>query len=169
MIPIALAKHLPAAVFTAADISPKAIAIAKQNAEAHNVAERITFLHGDLFQPLASVAAPTPFHIITANPPYIPTAEIQRLPSTIREHEPRLALDGGPDGLAFHRRIIADAKGVGGGSAYLHPGGLLMLEMQFDQGPALQAAFAAAGSFANVRAIRDAAGHPRCVVGMFSS
>ena len=77
---------------------------------------------------------------------------------TIREHEPRLALDGGLDGLAFHRRIIAEAK------THLHPGGLLILEMQFDQGPAIQGLLAAAGHFANIRVIRDAGGHPRCVV-----
>jgi methylase of polypeptide subunit release factors len=60
--------------------------------------------------------------------------------------------------LAFHRRIITGAK------HHLRPGGMLILEMQFDQGPALHAALAAAGGFANLRTIRDATGHPRCVV-----
>jgi release factor glutamine methyltransferase len=160
IIPIALAKSLPAAVFTAADISGKALAVARANAEAHKVLERITFLEGDLFKPLESMPAPTMYHVITANPPYIPTAGIANLPPTVRDHEPRLALDGGGDGLAFHRRIIAGAK------PFLHAGGLLVMEMQFDQGPALLGLLAAYSHYENVRIIRDATGHPRCVAAM---
>jgi release factor glutamine methyltransferase len=157
IIPIALARRLAQATFTATDISDKALAVAKGNAELHGVQERITFLQGDLFQPLDSMAAPVLYHAITANPPYIPTAEVANLPATVRDHEPRLALDGGGDGLNFHRQIVAGVK------RYLQPRGLVILEMQFDQGPALQGLFAAAGGFQNVRVIRDAAGHPRCV------
>jgi release factor glutamine methyltransferase len=157
IIPVTLAKQLAGATLTASDISPKALAIAKQNAEFHKVADRITFLAGDLLAPLESVPAPTLFHIITANPPYIPTADIETLQPSIKNHEPRLALDGGADGLEFHRRILTGAK------KFLHPGGLLIMEMQHDQGPALHAAFAAAGYLENIRTIRDAAGHPRCL------
>jgi release factor glutamine methyltransferase len=159
-VAVALAKRLPTATITATDVSAKALAVAKMNAQTHKVAERMTLLEGDLFEPLDTMPAPTLFHVITANPPYIPTAEIANLPPTVRDHEPRLALDGGPDGLAFHRRILEGAK------RHLHPGGLLIMEMQFDQGPALQAAYVAAG-LTNVRVIRDATGHPRCVVGTF--
>jgi release factor glutamine methyltransferase len=158
IVPIALAKNLPTAVFTATDISGNALAVARANAETHKVEARIIFLEGDMFAPLASMAAPTLYHVITANPPYIPTAEVANLPATVRDHEPRLALDGGGDGLAFHRRIVAGAK------TFLHPGGLLVMEMQFDQDPALQALLASAAQFQNVRVIRDAAGHSRCVV-----
>src|SRR6185312_785568 len=105
-ITIALAKRLPTAVFTATDISPKALAVARGNAETHKVADRITFLEGDLFAPLAKEPAPTLFHVIAANPPYIPSGEIANLPVTVRDHEPRLALVGGIDGLTFHRRIM---------------------------------------------------------------
>jgi release factor glutamine methyltransferase len=159
IIPIALAKRLPTATFTATDISAKALEVAKKNAETHGVGNRITFLEGDLFEPLAAETAPSLFHVITANPPYIPTAEVQNLPPTVRDHEPRLALDGGADGLDFHRRILQGAK------QFLHPSGLLVMEMQFDQGPALQAVYAAAGYLQNTKIIRDAAGHPRCMVG----
>ncbi len=162
-VAVALAKQLATASVVATDISPQALAVARGNVEQHKLTERITLLEGDLYEPLARVAAPTLFHVIAANPPYIPTAEIERLPPTVRDHEPRLALDGGPDGLAFHRRILAGARQL------LHPAGLLIMEMQFDQGPALHAALAAAGCFANVRTIRDAAGHPRCVVGTLAS
>jgi len=156
-IAVTLAKQLSTATLTATDISSKALAVARQNAETHKVQDRITFLEGDLFAPLESAPAPTLFHIIAANPPYIPTAAVNALPPGIKNHEPRLALDGGPDGLDFHRRILADAK------KFLHTGGLLILEMQHDQSDALHAAFAEAGYFANIKTIRDAAGHPRCV------
>ena len=158
-IPIALAKRLPTAALTATDLSEKALAVAKENATTHIVAERITFLQGDLFAPLESQQAPTLFHVITANPPYIPTAEVAKLPPGIREHEPRMALDGGLDGMDFHRRIVAE------GRRFLQPGGLLILEMQFDQGDALKGVFAASGYLGNIRMVRDAGAHPRCVVG----
>lgn len=157
-VPIALTKQLATANLTATDISAKALAVAKGNAELHKVVERIAFLEGDLFAALEKMAAPTLFHVITANPPYIPTADVANLPPGIRDHEPRLALDGGLDGMAFHRRIIAEAR------KYLQPGGLLVLEMQFDQGPGISGLLTATGQFGNVRIIRDAAGHPRCVV-----
>jgi len=158
-IAISLAKRLPTAMVTATDISAKALAVARGNAEMHKGVDRVTLLEGDLFEPLDSMPAPTLFHVIAANPPYIPTAEIAGLPATVRDHEPRLALDGGTDGMAFHRRILDGAKG------HLHPGGLLIMEMQFDQGPGLQAAYVAAG-MSNVRVVRDATGHTRCVVGV---
>jgi release factor glutamine methyltransferase len=158
-IPVALAKRLPTAALTATDLSEKALAVAKENAETHKVADRITFLQGDLFEPLEKEAAPALFHVITANPPYIPTAEVANLPPGIRDHEPRMALDGGMDGMDFHRRIVAGAK------RFLHPGGLLIMEMQFDQGDALKGVLAASGYLGNIRIVRDAAAHPRCVVG----
>ncbi len=135
--------------------------MARQNVELHQVGGRVTILEGELYEPLARERAPSLFHVITANPPYIPTAEIPNLPPAIRDHVPRLALDGGADGLALHRRILADAR------RYLHPGGLLVMEMQFDQAEPLKAAIAAVGrggGYGNTRVIRDAAGHPRCVV-----
>jgi release factor glutamine methyltransferase len=159
-IAISLAKRLPTAAVTATDLSPKALAIAQKNAAHLQVADRITFYEGDLFAPLETEPAPTLFHVIAANPPYIPTAAIAALPAGIRDHEPRMALDGGSDGMDFHRRIVAEAK------RFLRPEGLLILEMQFDQGPALQALFAATDYLAPPRIIRDAAGHPRCVVAL---
>ncbi|MCL2647800.1 MAG: peptide chain release factor N(5)-glutamine methyltransferase [Phycisphaerales bacterium] len=164
IIAVSLAKQLPAATLTATDISPQALAVAKQNADIHKVRDRITFLEGDLFAPLESAPAPTLFHIIVANPPYIPTAQVNDLPTGIKHHEPRLALDGGPDGLDLHRRILATVGGRGGGAKnFLHAGGLLILEMQHDQGSALHAAFAAAGYLTHIKTIRDAASHPRCL------
>lgn len=157
-IAIALAKGLATAVVTATDVSPKALEVARENAESAGVAGRVSFVEGDLMAPLEKDPAPTLYHVIASNPPYIPTGALAGLPPTVRDHEPRLALDGGQDGTAFHRRIIAEAP------AHLHAGGLLIMEMQLDQGPALTAALKEAGKYDNVRVIRDAAGNPRCVV-----
>jgi release factor glutamine methyltransferase len=158
-IAVTLAKRLATAAVTATDLSAKALAVAKENAVLHGVAERVSFFEGDLFAPLEGEAAPTLFHVIAANPPYIPTADVAGLPAGVRDHEPRMALDGGRDGLEFHRRIVEGAK------RFLRPEGLLIQEMQFDQGAALQGIYAAGGYLENVRVVRDAAGHPRCVVG----
>ncbi len=131
-IAVTLAKRLPTASLTATDISPKALTVAKENAALHQVSDRVSFLEGDLFAPLEHVPAPVLYHVVAANPPYIPTADVAALPPNVRDYEPRLALDGGLDGLDFHRRIVAEAK------RFLKPAGLLILEMQFDQGAALQ-------------------------------
>ena len=101
-IAVSLAKYLPHAQLVATDISPEALEVAKINAQIHMVAERITFLVGDLFEPLGE----TKFHIITANPPYISSLEMEELPEDVKK-EPKLALWGGEDGLDFYRKITA--------------------------------------------------------------
>jgi release factor glutamine methyltransferase len=158
-IAIALAKHLPTAVVTATDVSEKALAVARGNAEAQGVNGRVEFFKGDLFGAIEGMPGPRMFHVIASNPPYIPTAGVAELPVGIREHEPRLALDGGADGMDFHRRIVDQARG------FLEPGGILIMEMQHDQGPALKSLLEEAGWLENVRVIKDAAVQPRCVVG----
>ena len=159
-IAIALAKNLPTSQVVAADVSAAAVAVAKENAAAVGVAERMTFLQGDLVEPVRGLNPPRRFQVIVANPPYIPTGQIANLEPTVRDHEPRLALDGGPDGLAVHRRIVAESR------EFLEPGGLLALEIQFDQGVEAQAVPLAAGGYLeNIRQVRDAAGQARCVMG----
>ena len=157
-IAIVLAKHLPTATIVATDLSEKALEVARKNAAEHQVADRITFLQGDLYAALARETVPALFHVIASNPPYIPTADIANIAAQVRDHEPRGALDGGLDGLDFHRRIVEGAPGL------LQAEGILIQEMQFDQGPGLSAAFSVSGRLTGVRTIRDAAGHPRCVV-----
>ncbi|HVS70022.1 MAG TPA: peptide chain release factor N(5)-glutamine methyltransferase [Phycisphaerae bacterium] len=162
-IAIALAKHLPSAAVVATDLSAKALEVAQQNAQAHGVGgpapARVTFFQGDLYGAIEHMPAPALFHVIASNPPYIPSADVDRLPPGIREHEPRLALDGGSDGLEFHRRIVAGARN------HLHPGGLLIMEMQVNQGPALIELLEGTRWLEKVRVIKDAAKLPRCVVG----
>jgi release factor glutamine methyltransferase len=116
---IALAAKCPAAQIDALDLSPDALVLAKENAARHGVAERVRFLQSDGFTALSPDSG---FDLIVSNPPYIPTAEIDTLEPEVRDYDPRQALDGGPDGLDFYRRLAAEA------GPFLKPGGKLMLE-----------------------------------------
>ena len=127
-VAISLAMHLPTARVYALDASAPALAVAAENCQRHGVAGRVRLLQGDL---LASL--PEPVHIIVANLPYVPRPELEALPPEIRLHEPRGALDGGEDGLAAIRRLLAQAP------AHLWPGGAILLEIGQGQGPAVAA------------------------------
>ncbi len=105
-IAIALARHHPAAVLTASDVSGEALQVARGNAEKHGVASRIRFLHGDLLGPTAGES----FDLIVSNPPYIAAADVPNLPIGVRQYEPHLALNGGPGGFAVFDRLIAQAR-----------------------------------------------------------
>lgn len=147
---IAAAKWHPGATFVATDLSAEAIAVAEANAREHGVADRIEFRTGDLLEP----AAGETFDAIVSNPPYIPSADVEGLEPDVRDHEPRLALDGGPDGLSVTRRLLESARGA------LRPGGTLVLEIGHDQEEAARALFA--GSDWDLAAtVRDLGGRPR--------
>ena len=124
---IVAAKETGAEV-VATDVSAAALEVARDNAYA--LGAEITFLEGDLFAEAEGV-----FDLIVANPPYIPSAELSALASEVRDYEPRLALDGGEDGLDFYRRIAAEYDG------YLAEGGALMLEVGAGQAEAVSAMF----------------------------
>ncbi len=129
---IAIAAKCPPAQIFATDISADALALAKENAARNKLAERIQFLQGDGF---AALSAGTQFDLIVSNPPYIPSAEIETLEPEVRDFDPRLALDGGADGLFFYRRLAPEAK------AFLKPGGKIMLEFGDGQAEAVKAIF----------------------------
>ena len=133
-IAIALAAKCPPANVVATDISTGALSLARQNAAANGVAERIEFLAGDGFAALPN-AATRAFDLIASNPPYIPSAEIATLDPEVRDFDPRLALDGGDDGLVFYRRFAA------GAAEYLRPAGKIMLEFGDGQADALKNIF----------------------------
>ena len=152
-VAIAFAKERPTWRVTAVDISPDAATVARENVRRAGVAHHLAVLEGDLF---AAVPAGAQFELITANPPYIPSADIAGLDADVRDFEPRLALDGGADGLQITRRLI------GGAMAYLSPGGLLALEGGFDQAPAV-AALLEQGGFADITRSKDLAGVERVV------
>jgi release factor glutamine methyltransferase len=151
---ITLAVHCPTAQLTAVDVSPAALEVARQNAARHRVDTRIEFLAGDAFAALPKDAR---FDLIISNPPYIPSARIAGLEPEVRDHDPRLALDGGTDGLDFYRLIARKA------AAFLRPHGRLMLEFGDGQEAALQTLLT--GEKWIVEAIKaDYNGRPRILV-----
>lgn len=126
-IAIALAVHLPHARLYAVDTSAPALEVARRNAQRYNAAERILFLHGDLTEPL-----PRPVHLITANLAYIPSQRFAHLQPEVARWEPRMALNGGPQGTALQLRLLAQTP------ATLARPGLLLLEMDPEQAPLLE-------------------------------
>jgi release factor glutamine methyltransferase len=151
-IAITLAAKCPGVKITALDVSAEALALAKQNATANKVAERIEFLQGDGFAALTAVGRAsrlspsesrletgvTPvlrFDLIISNPPYILSAEIATLQPEVRDFDPRAALDGGTDGLVFYRKLAAEAK------PFLKPGGKIMLEFGDGQADVIKTIF----------------------------
>ena len=142
---------------TATDLSEEALKMAERNAKAHQ--KEIIFRQGDLFTALPQSEAGT-FDIITSNPPYIPTAVIATLEPEVREHEPMMALDGTEDGLKFYRQI---AKKAG---TWLKPGGVIYLEIGYDQGEAVSGLLREAG-FDKVRVVKDLPGKDRVVCGIW--
>ena len=149
VIAIALARELPAARVVATEVSAEAAALARRNAERNGVADRVEVRLGDLFAPVAGER----FDLVTANPPYIATAVLATLSAEVRR-EPRVALDGGADGLAFYDRICAAARD------HLLPGGALVLEHGFDQADAVRARLADAG-FDQITLVHDLGKNPR--------
>jgi release factor glutamine methyltransferase len=148
---VSLALARPGARVSAVDCSAQALAVARANAAA--LGARVELLEGDLFAPLPPGAR---FDLIVSNPPYLPSGELAGLQREVRR-EPALALDGGPDGLAVLRRIVAGAP------RWLAPGGTLVLEMHESHLTALPALCLAAG-FPAAEARRDLAGLPRLTV-----
>jgi release factor glutamine methyltransferase len=131
-LPITIAAKCSRVTFDTVDISAAASAVAKRNAEKHQVSSRMRFLEGDLFQPLSKGQK---YHLIVSNPPYIEAAGIETLEPEVKDFDPRLALDGGADGLEFYRRLATE------GAAWLVTGGRLMAEFGEGQGPAIQKIF----------------------------
>lgn len=135
-ISIAIVAHASRSRGVAVDISSDALAVARQNLSAHDFANRVELREGGL---LTTLQPAERFDVIVSNPPYIPTAEIELLEPEVRDHDPRLALDGGPDGLGFYRALAQ------GAAAHLQAGGRILLEFGDGQGPALRELFVAQG------------------------
>jgi release factor glutamine methyltransferase len=151
-IAVAAAVHLPSARVTAIDLSAGALAVARENAEMHNVADRIRFLHGDLFGPLNNGEQ---FELIASNPPYVRADEIDSLPPDVRLHEPLSALAAGPEGLDVIARLSADAP------PFLVPGGRLLMEISPRQSAAVTRMLQSHGAYEDVRGVKDLSGGVR--------
>ncbi|KKB83852.1 hypothetical protein VW29_13050 [Devosia limi DSM 17137] len=152
-IPIAILANEPDVSALAVDLSGEALVAARENAVRNGVAERLQLLEGSWFEPLVEGER---FDLIVSNPPYIESAVIETLAPEVRVHDPRLALDGGPDGLAPYRSIAAEA------GRWLKPGGQLMVEIGHDQGASVSKVLAAAG-LAGITVHCDLAGLDRVV------
>jgi release factor glutamine methyltransferase len=138
----------------AIDISEEALAVAHKNAAQHGVADRIDFRPGDRLEPVRSEG---PFDAIVSNPPYIRAAQIDELEPGVRDYEPRLALDGGPDGLDMVGGLIEQSVGL------LKPGGHLFLEIGTDQEKPVRDLIAAQTALQLAPTIHDHAQHPRVI------
>lgn len=150
---VTLAVQHPHAEVWALDVSPVALEVARANALRHSVGDRLRFVEGEGLGALPDDLA---FDLIVANPPYIPSVDIADLQPEVRDHEPRLALDGGHDGLRFIRELA-------GGLDRMKPGGRLMLEFADGQEDAAGAVFTQGGWGVNAIA-PDLSGTPRILV-----
>ena len=151
---IAVVHQHKGARFQAIDRSEASLELARRNARRHGVADRVEFLEGNLFEPIPAGAR---VDCILSNPPYIPTAEIPKLPVGVRDYEPHVALDGGPTGLEVVGQIIAQASG------HLKPGGQLILEIGAPQETVVRKLIEDTARFDLLPTIHDYAGHPRVI------
>lgn len=151
---ISLALAHPEGDYVAVEASAEALELAGENAKAMGVEENIQFRRGDLLTGIPSRS----FDLIVSNPPYVSTDEMERLPPHIRRHEPRLALDGGPDGMSVISKLIPQAF------SGLKPGGWLFMEIGEDQGERVRNRMKKNG-FEKIGIRKDWAGHDRIACG----
>jgi len=156
-IAVALAREVKNLFLIATDISRDALTVAKENAQSAGVLDRIKFVTGDLFSPFDPKKGRATFDLILSNPPYIVRRKIHTLAEEVKDYEPRIALDGGEDGLAFYRRIIPEA------SFYLREGGWLLLEVALGQSGDVSAMIKKEGNFLEPQCIPDLSGIGRVV------
>ena len=152
-IGLTLALERPQVRLFALDASPSALACTKANVEALGLKDRVAVMRSDL---LSAVPADRPIDVVVSNPPYIPSKDIEGLEPEVRDHEPRVALDGGPDGLDFYRRLVPVAAERARKA--------VLVEVGFDQAIPVMAMFRDAG-LKLVRTRADLAGVERVVVG----
>ncbi len=157
-IAVAMAKSLLDCRIYATDISTAAIDVARENAEAHGVTERIEFLEGDLYSPLEPLGLRANTQLILSNPPYVSKEEMATLPPEIKDYEPAGALYGGEDGLVLIRRIIETSP------EYLTPGGALIMEAGYGQAGHVMGFVRVSGAFEQAAMKKDLAGIERVLV-----
>lgn len=152
---LAVLAERPAAKGLGVDASAEALAVARDNAASLDLNNRAALMHGDWTAGLGDGG----FDVVVSNPPYIPTAVIDTLEPEVRDYEPRLALDGGGDGLDAYRLLAPEILRV------LKPGGMFAVEIGHDQSKDVEALFKAAGA-QQVKTIKDLSTHDRVVIGV---
>lgn len=151
-IGVSLAYYLKNAKITMSDISKNAIEIAKKNAKENKVLEKTKFIKSDLFENIKEK-----FDIIVSNPPYIETDVIKNLSKQV-QNEPKIALDGGKDGLLFYRKLINEAPN------FLNDNGYLCMEIGYDQKEKVIELSKQKESFSKIEAIKDLSGNDRVII-----
>lgn len=158
VIAVAVAKNVPEAKVIATDLSEPALKVAARNVEKHQLQDRIELLEGDLFEPVIPQLDVSPFDLVASNPPYVSAAEYETLDKNVKDYEPRIALYAGEGGLDLYRRIAAKV------GQFLKPDGILLLEIGYMQGPAVQELFQQTGDFSDIQIEKDLQKHDRIVV-----
>jgi len=158
-IAVALAKQIDNVTVLATDLSPKAVAVAQSNVEAHDLTTRVRCMEADLLTRPAGANLPERFDVITANPPYVAAGD--EIGPEVR-HEPKMALYAGDDGLAALTRIIEQAPAI------LQSGGPLIMEFGHTQADAVRDLVARSGAFAEPKILRDLQGIERTVVAVLT-
>lgn len=147
---------------TCSDLSEKALETAKGNAIANGM-KSVKFEQGDLFAPFCGKLGKKKFDFIISNPPYIESEVIPTLQTEVKDHEPMMALDGGIDGLDFYKRIAEESPN------HLKKGGVLMMEIGYNQGEAVCQLLEATDRFEKVACLQDLAHKDRIVVGLLKN
>jgi release factor glutamine methyltransferase len=155
-IPIAILANRLDGNGHASDINPDALVVAQENARANGVQDRLSFSAGSWFEALDDAHRDARFDLIVSNPPYIVSEVINTLTDEVKNFDPILALDGGPDGIAPYRIIAAQAAG------FLKPDGVVLVEIGYDQADEVSALFVNCG-FSQVRVHKDYGGLDRVV------
>ena len=156
-IGVSIAKLCGKVKVTCSDVSGEAVSMASKNAKI-NGCKAIKFEKSDMFSAFKSKLGKKKFDLIISNPPYIESEVIPTLQREVKEHEPMIALDGGPDGLEFYRRIAVEA------ADHLHKNGVLMLEIGYNQGQAVKKLLEKEEKFISTVCLKDLAGKDRLIV-----
>jgi len=153
-VSISIAQGMKEAAVIATDISGEALSLAGENARRTGIDRQIQWIQGDLFRPFLKREA---FDLILSNPPYVTRSAIGSLSREVKDFEPLIALDGGEDGLDFHRKIVSEV------SSYLRQGGWLLLEIGQSQGREVTGLIRKSGSFSEPTVLQDLSGNDRVV------
>jgi release factor glutamine methyltransferase len=156
-VALAIGHHVLVARVFAADLSEAAVELAARNAAHLGLGERVKFSAGDLLAPFDTPSFLGSVDVLTCNPPYITSGKVERMPSEISAHEPRLAFDGGALGISVLMRLIQEAP------RFLRPGGWLAFEVGLGQGPGLVKRLSALPSYKEVITAQDEAGAVRVI------
>jgi len=154
----AIAVGIPSARLWACDLTESCVRLTARNVEHLGLGDRVEVLQGDLFEPLGPLELGGRIDLVVCNPPYISSGKLDTDSSSLWQHEPREAFDGGPYGLSVHQKLIRTA------AEYLRPGGWLAFEMGLGQERQIRALFARARAYQGLELRADAAGRPRVAV-----